>query len=271
MTRESWAMAAPAAAAILAAALIAWFSPFAPGPGFEPSSFGPYMGWLALALGFLTNVYSLRKRFFLQGPGSLRFWKWSHALTGYLFVFAVLAHSNARLGAGALLLLNGLAAGIVAAGVWGGLRQGGIPRVMTRTLLDPVYKTQMQRDVDVLLKEISESLEGASPALRSLYQRHILPAISIKSITAEQHKALLRRLFGPSTADPNAAARDLVALGAKERDLFYDIAARAVDVVEIRKSQTYQRKMNGWLDWHIAMTAGLGVILFFHVLASFYY
>lgn len=271
MTRESWAMAAPAAGVVLAAALIAWVSPFAPARGFEPSVFGPYMGWLALILGLLTNVYSLRKRFFPQGPGTLRSWKWLHALAGYLFVLAVLVHSNARLGAGALLLLNGLVAGIAGAGVWGVLRQGVIPGVMTRTLLDPVYKTEMQRDVDVLLKEISESLEGASPALKSLYQRHILPAISIKSITAEQHRALLRRLFGPSTGDPNAAARDLVALGGRERDLFYDIAARAVDVVEIRKSQTYQRKMNGWLAWHIALTAGLGVTVFFHALASFYF
>lgn len=271
MSREAYLLIAPVIAPLVAALAISWLDPFRPIPSFEASSLGPTMGWTALVLGLASMGYSLRKWLFLQGFGSLQGWKAAHVIIGYVFIVFMFAHSNATVGAGARFLLNFLVAGILLTGLWGVVRQGIIPNVMTRTLLDPVYKSELQDDVNEDLKEIADSLEDTSPELQSIYQRHVLPFISIRLTTAEQQKAMLRRLFGPSSADPNAAVRDLAVLDDREKDLFYDIAAKAADVVEIRRSQAYQRKMNNWLVWHIGFTAALGVVLTFHILASFYF
>jgi len=271
MNKEAYALAIPFAIPVAVALAIGWARPFEWTPAFEPSVLRPNMGWTALVFGLLTMAYSVRKRFFLQGAGTLQSWKAAHVIAGYFFLIFMLAHSNAGVGAGVRFWLNALAAGITLTGLWGVLRQGVIPRVMTRTLLDPVYKNELQDNVEAILKDIENGLEGTSHEFQLVYQRHILPFISIQLTTAEQHKAMIRRCFGPASADPNAAVRDLATLDDKEKDLFYSVAAKALDVVEIRRSQAYQKKMNTWLTWHIGFTAALGVTLFFHILASFYF
>ena len=271
MRTESYALAAPVIAPIAAAVVIANLQPLAEPPSFEPSGLGAAMGWAAVATAAVSMIYSLRKRLFLQGVAPLRVWKAAHVIVGYVFLALMLAHSGSRLGTGVQLALNVLVAGITASGVWGLIRQGTIPELMTRTLLDPVYKSELQDEVNTLLEEIDACLSSSSTAFHGIYQRHILPYLSIKLPTAEQQKSMMMRCFGPPAADPNAAVKDLVVLDEREREKFYSVAARALDVIEIRRSQAYQRWMNGWLTWHIGLTSILAVFLLFHVMASFYF
>lgn len=271
MTEESNILLVPAIGVAVALGAVAFAPPFGYEAAFFPHSPMPALGWAGLTFAMVSLAYSLRKRLFLQGPGALIFWKAAHVFTGYLFIVFVIYHSNGNVGAGLQLMLSGVSAGLLVTGLWGIARQGYTPGIMTKTLLDPVYKSEHQQTDNAILKEIASALNGKSHEFDSIYQRHILPFISIRLPSLEHHKAILRRCFGPATADPNAAVTDLANLSSEERSVFYEVAEKAVDLVELRLSKTYQRGMNTWLQWH----TGLGVVivsaLFFHILAAFYF
>ncbi|MBI4666851.1 MAG: hypothetical protein HY751_10640 [Nitrospinae bacterium] len=271
MTEEAKYLLAPFIGVLAVVALATWLEPFEPPFGFFVHTPGAPLGWSALALGVMSVAYSARKRVFLQGLGPLIYWKGAHVAAGYIFVVLFVLHANGKVGLGAQFLLTTVSAGIVITGLWGIIRQGHVPQLMTKTLVNPVYKSELADAVNVALKEISEMLEGRSKRFDEVYQRHILPFISIKYPTLSHHKAMLQRCFGPATLDPNAAVIDVADLDVHEKDIFYSIAEKAVDALEIRVSQTHQRQMNRWLLWHIGLSLIIAVALFFHVLAAFYY
>lgn len=271
MTEESNILLVPSVVvlALLVSVLLA--APFAREAAFFPYSPTPALGWAGLAFALASLAYSARKRFFLQGYGPLIFWKAAHVFTGYIFIVLVVYHSNGGFGTGVQLMLSLICAGLLGTGLWGIARQGYSPGVMTKALLDPVYKSEHQQTENAILKEIASAANGKSHEFDGVYQRHILPFISIKLPSLEHHKAILRRCFGPSSADPNAAITDLAHLSSEERPVFYEVAEKAVDLVELRLSKTYQRGMNNWLPWHTWLGVVAMSALFFHVLASFYY
>lgn len=271
MSAEAKTLLAPMIAAALILLLIGFNPPFSAEYSFRPRDPRPLLGWLTVACGAAAMIYSLRKRIYLQAPGALIYWKAAHVFTGYIFLALLSVHANGSFGLGAQILLWSLTAGLTATGIWGVFKQGFTPQLMTQTLLDPVYKSEVSDSVRKLLMEIGGQMEGRGKEFSGVYQRHILPFISIKYPTADQHKAIVRRLFGPATADPNAAVLDLDPLSGDDRDMFYSIAEKTLDILELRMSQTYQTQMNGWLPWHIILTALLGVTLLFHAAAAYYF
>lgn len=271
MTDESNILLAPAIVVLAAVIVVALTAPFGYETAFFPDSPRPELGWGGAVFALVTLIHSVRKRLFLQGAGALIFWKAAHVFTGYVFTVLVFFHSNGDVGAGDQLALSVISGGLFITGLWGMAKQGYTPSVMTKALLDPVYKSEHQQTDDAILKDIAPVVSGKSHEFDEVYQRHILPFISIKLPSLEHHKAILRRCFGPVSKDPNAAVTDLAQLSPEERNAFYEVAEKAVDLVELRLSKTYQRGMNRWLLWH----TGLGVIimsaLFFHILTAFYY
>jgi hypothetical protein len=271
MTEESNILLAPAIAIIAVVIAVAFTAPFGYEAVFFPHSPIPALGWAGAVFALVTLAYSARKRLFLQGSGALIFWKAGHVFTGYIFIVLVVYHSNGSVGTGIQLMLSVICAGLLVTGLWGIARQGHTPGVMTKSLLDPVYKSEIKDTANMILGQIASVVNGKSHDFRDVYQRHILPFVSIRLPRLEHHKAILRRCFGPVSGDPNAAVTDLVRLSQEERDVFYEAAEKAVDLVELRLSKRYQRGMNRWLQWH----TGLGVVivstLFFHILASFYF
>ncbi|MBF0634702.1 MAG: hypothetical protein HQK85_08600 [Nitrospinae bacterium] len=238
---------------------------------FFPHSPRPALGWAGAFFVLVTLAYSLRKRLFLQAPGALIFWKAAHVVAGYVLIILILFHSNGGAGAGAQFFLSLVSAGLLITGLWGIARQGHTPAIMTKALLDPVYKSEHRETDNLILAQIAAVVSGKSQAFGDIYQRHILPFVSISLPSLEHHKAILRRCFGPASADPNAAVTDLANLSPEERGVFYEAAEKAVDLVELRLSKTYQRGMNQWLQWHIWLSAIIVSVIFFHILASFYF
>lgn len=271
MTEESKILLAPAIPLLAVAAAVGITAPFGYEAVFFPYSPRPALGWIGAMFLLATLAYSLRKRFFLQAPGSLIFWKGAHVLAGYVFIVLILFHSNANAGAGAQFSLSVVSGGLLITGLWGIARQGHTPAIMTKALLDPVYKSEHMETDNLILGQIASVVSGKSQGFGDVYQRHILPFVSIALPSLEHHKAILRRCFGPASADPNAAITDLAQLSPEERNAFYDVAEKAVDLVELRLSKTYQRGMNQWLQWHIWLTAIIVSVLFFHILASLYF
>ncbi len=270
MTDEAYRLLALSAATVLIAFGIGFVEPFAYERSFGSFSIKPYFGWLTLLFAIVSALYSLRKRVVIQLPGRLIVWKLAHIILGLTVLVLMYLHSGGAMGQGASLAVNLLVVGLLLTGVWGIINQGLIPRIMTESLEDPVYKSELQDDVNEMLKEISDDLDEQSPEFNRIYQRHILPAITLEHPTEGNQKALYQR-YDPSSNDPTAAIQDLNAMSLGEIEDFYQMAEKVMDIVEIRRSQTYQRNMNHWLVWHVGMTAALGVALFFHVLASLYF
>lgn len=271
MTEESTILLAPAILVLAAVATFSVTAPFGYEAVFFPYSPRPALGWAGAIFLLVTLAYSLRKRLFLQAPGALIFWKAAHVLAGYVFIVLVLFHSNASAGVGAQFSLSAVSGGLLITGLWGIARQGRTPAIMTKALLDPVYKSEHRETDNLILAQIASVVGGKSQGFRDVYQRHILPFVSISLPSLEHHKAILRRCFGPASADPNAAVTDLAQLSPEERGVFYEAAEKAVDLVELRLSKTYQRGMNQWLQWHIWLSAITVSVLFFHILASLYF
>jgi hypothetical protein len=271
MTEESRILLALGMLVLIVAAIVIIAPPFGYEAVFFPHSPRAALGWAGAFFVLATLAYSLRKRFFLQAPGALIFWKGAHVLAGYAFIVLILFHSNASAGAGSQFLLSVVSGGLLITGLWGMGRQGHTPAIMTKALLDPVYKSEHKETDNMILGQIASAVSGKSQGFRSVYQRHILPFVSISLPSLENHKAILRRCFGPASAGPNAAVTDLAQLSPEERGAFYEVAEKAVDLVELRLSKTYQRGMNRWLQWHIWLSAIIVSLLFFHILASFYF
>ena len=271
MTDESNILLAPAIGVLAVIIVLALTAPFGYEAVFFPHSPMPALGWAGAVFALVTLIYSIRKRLFLQGTGALIFWKAGHVFTGYVFIVLVFFHSNGNVGAGDQLTLSVISGGLFITGLWGIAKQGYTPSVMTKALLDPVYKSEHQQTDDAILKEIAPVVSGKSREFDGVYQRHILPFVSIKLPSLEHHKAILRRCFGPVSVDPNAAVTDLERLSPEERNAFYDVDEKAVDLVELRLSKTYQRGMNRWLLWHIGLATIIVSALFFHILAAFYF
>ncbi len=253
-----------------------WFlfrqGPSAPVWGYEPDPVRPMVGWVAATVAFVTLLYAWRKRELLQAPGKLIWWKWAHMIGGGLFTLLWIWHADATLGYAPVQWGMTVATlGLFATGVWGLFVQGTVPSVMNETLIDPVYRDALKGSAEDLVVEIGGKLTGRSVAFDQVFQRHILPFIVIKNPSADLQKGMVQRLFGPGDIDRNAAIHDVAKLSPGERDLFYEVAEKALDVVEIRRSLTYQGRMNRWLVWHVALTVGLFIFLLFHVLSAFYY
>lgn len=270
MTRESVRLLSLAAAALAAALIVAAWRPFAFEGEFFPPPVKSVFGWLAAALTAVSAAYSLRRRLFLQWPGPLITWKLAHVVTGLLAMTAMFLHSGGGVGAGVAALMALLMAGITATGAWGAAAQGFAPGRMTRSLQDPVYKSEMQDEVNLRLASISLALKGKSPAFAKAYQRHILPAIAIDRPTEDKQKELYAR-YSPGSPDRNAAWRDLGGLAASEREEFFRMAETVMDIIELRRVQAYQQLMNRWLDPHILLSVLLLTVMILHVAASFYF
>lgn len=271
MNDESKQYLYQAVATLVIVGIIFWFKPFTPKFSFTPSEGQNNVGWITLVTLIVSLAYALRKREFLQAPGKLIYWKIFHIATGYLFIIFLLLHANGHLGGGLQLFQNIAAGVIVISGLFGVIKQGYVPQVMTDTLLDPVYKSELQNSVDKLMDEIDKVLRERSDEFKEIYQRHVLPFTVITLPTAEQQKTMLQRCFGPDDIDPNAAIKDVKHLDDQEVALFFEIAEKAMDVVEIRRGQSYQRQMNRWLTWHIGSSFLLVIFVFFHILASSYF
>jgi len=270
MSRGAWTLTIMCAAGALAAVAVVYAQPFRFAPGFFPASPRPMLGWVTLALGALCFSYVFRKRVFWQWPGELVHWRTVHVALGMLFLVSMFFHSGGKFGGGVALGLLGLCGALLATGLWGIVIQGWTPRVMTRTLQDPVYKSEMQNDIDRTMQGLTAHLEGRSQAFQHAVQRHILPALSITRPTAAQQRALYNR-YDPTSQDINAAYRDLHELSMAEMELFYSMAEVVLDIIEIRRSQGYQRLLNQWLVWHIALTTAFISMIVAHVAASFVY
>lgn len=270
MTRDAWGLTALCAAALLGAVVTLHLKPFPFQQGFNTLSLRPTFGWITLGLGTLSMLYVIRKRQNLQWIGELSTWRTAHVALGLAFMISLFIHSGGKFGAGAALALVGLCAALLITGLWGIVIQGWIPGIMTKSLQDPVYKSEMQDDVDRTMLGLGAHLAGRSQAFQMAYQRHILPAMSITHPTAAQQRAFYNR-YDPTSQDANAAYRDLNELSAAEKELFYSMAEIALDIIEIRRGQGYQRLLNQWLVWHIALTSFFYVIALMHVAASFIY
>ncbi|MDH5508732.1 MAG: hypothetical protein OEZ32_00065 [Nitrospinota bacterium] len=268
MTINAWVLAALSGIAALAAAMVVLLKPFPAVPGFEPAGVKPLLGWAALALGLISMVFSIRKRQSLQWPGELSIWRTVHVVVGLLFVVSLLLHSGGKLGAGVAFWLVALTTAIFLTGLWGIVSQGWIPAKMTQSLQDPVYKDKMQDDINLIMQQISNDLEGRSERFEQVYQRHILPAISLTRPWMAQQRAFFNR-YDPTSDDVNAAYRDLGSLSLHEKEIFYTMAEKALDIIEIRRSQGFQALLNNWLDWHIAVASIIMAMAFMHVMASY--
>ena len=246
--------------------------PSAPSWGFAPDPMPPMLGWVAVGLAFFTILYAWRKRELLQAPGRLIWWKWAHMVAGFGFTLLWIWHADTTLGHAPVQWgMTATIFGLFATGVWGLFVHGSVPSVMNETLIDPVYKDALKGSAGDLVVEIGAMITGRSAEFDQVFQRHLLPFIVIENPSADVQKSMLQRLFGPGDLDRNAAVHDVMKLTDAERDLFYEVAEKALDVVEIRRSLTYQGRMNNWLSWHVALTVGLVLFLVFHVLSSFYY
>jgi len=270
MTKDAVSLLAASAVCMVIALATMATAPFGPVASFTVSIVKPVFGWATLVMVVTSVMYSLRKRELLQVPGHLVYWKRAHVWTGLAAVALMFFHSGGSLGVGAGFAAGSLTLGIALTGVWGIAVQGVVPETMTRTLQDPVYKDEMQDDVNALLREISGKLKGRTPAFKRVYQRHILPALSITLPTSEQYEALLYR-YDQSSKDPNAAVHDLDVVSDREREIFQWMVEKVMDIVEIRRSQAYQRLMNRWLIWHVGFTSVLFVVALFHVMAAYYF
>ncbi len=270
MTKDARLLLASSAVCMVIAFATMATAPFGPAASFSVSIVKPAFGWVTLVMVVTSVMYSLRKRELLQAPGQLIYWKIAHVWTGLAAVALMFLHSGGSLGLGAGFATGFLTLGVALTGVWGIAVQGVVPKTMTMTLQDPVYKDEMQDSVNALLREISSKLEGRTPAFERVYQRHILPALSITLPTSEQQEALLSR-YDQSSKDPNAAARDLDVVSDREREIFQWMVEKVMDIIEIRRSQAYQRLMNRWLIWHVGFTSALFVVALFHIMAAFYF
>ncbi|MDH4185046.1 MAG: hypothetical protein OEV92_12540, partial [Nitrospinota bacterium] len=227
-------------------------------------------GWITLGLALVSLFYVVRKRKSLQWPGELQHWRSAHVVVGLLFFVSLFLHSGGSMGAGVSLGVLAMSAAILLTGLWGIISQGMIPRRMTTTLQDPVYKSQLQDDINRIMREISEELEGRTPEFHFVYQRHILPAISITQPSLTQQRAFFHR-YDPTSSDSNAAYHDLGQLSLLEQEVFYTMAEKALDILEIRRGQGYQRLLNQWLVWHIGLTSVIMAAILMHITASYYY
>ncbi|MDH5637631.1 MAG: hypothetical protein OEZ04_04000, partial [Nitrospinota bacterium] len=261
MTVNAWVLTALLVIAALAAALVTLLKPFPAVPGFEPASVKPLLGWGTLGLGLVSIAFSVRKRQSLQWPGELYIWRTVHVVVGLLFIISLFLHSGGKLGAGVAFGLVALTAAIFLTGFWGIVTQGWIPSKMTQSLQDPVYKDKMQDDINLIMQQISHDLEGRSERFEQAYQRHILPAISLTRPRMPQQRAFFNR-YDPTSDDVNAAYRDLGSLSLHEKEIFYTMAEKALDIIEIRRSQGYQALLNNWLDWHIAAASIIMAVAF---------
>ena len=271
MSNEAKLYLYQAALVVATGAYIVWRQPFETAFSFDAPTDKAVAGWMTLAMMIVSLGYSLRKREFLQAPGQLIYWKAAHVATGFLFVALLILHANGQPGVGLSLFLNGLAGLITLTGMWGVIKQGYIPEVMTDTLIDPVYKSEQQESVDRLVIEIDERLDGATEEFKVIYQRHVLPFTVITLPTAEQQKVMLQRCFGPDDINPNAAIADVKHLSEGEVALFFEVAEKALDIVEIRRGQSYQRQMNRWLSWHVGFSVFILLCVFFHILSGYFF
>jgi len=185
MTRESSILLAMTAAAVALVGVIVHYAPFDVRAAYWPSAAKPVFGWVSLVMVAVSAVYSLRKRELLQFAGSLQAWRWAHVGAGLALLAVMFLHSGGAPGHGAALAMSLLAIGLAATGLYGIAIQGFVPKMMTRTLQDPVYKSEMQDDVNEMMGGISSRLRGRTPAFQRVYQRHILPALMILRPSAE--------------------------------------------------------------------------------------
>ncbi|MBF0169821.1 MAG: hypothetical protein HQK87_01815 [Nitrospinae bacterium] len=272
MTRESrvWL----ALSLLFAGGVWALFSrgPSAPTWAFAADPVHPAVGWAAAGVALFTLLYAWRKRELLQAPGPLIWWKWAHMAAGYAFTLLWVWHADASVGFAPVQWgMSTAILGLFATGVWGLYAQGSVPSVMNETLIDPVYRDALKGSAGDLVVEIGGKMAGCSREFHLIFQRHILPFIVIPNPSADVQKAMLKRLFGPGDLDRNAAVHDVARLSPAERNLFYEVAEKGLDVVEIRRSLTYQGRMNRWLVWHVTLTVALVIFVLFHVLSAFYY
>ncbi len=271
MTREANHYILLSIVTLLGMLVVSYSEPFDP-PGFMTQDhIRPALGWSSLAFAISTLLYILRKRVWLQGAGTLLLWKSVHVVTGFIFVILWALHTNGSFGFGLQAGISISISLLVATGVYGIVQQGHIPGVMNKTLFDPVYKSVLQDEVIALMGKIEKSLAKSSDEFSMAYQRHILPYISIDRPDSDQQKGAMRRLFGREEAGRNAAIHDVKHLSAPEKEKFYEIAALTIDIIEIRRSQAYQKLMNRWLLWHIGATPLFLILVGFHIFAGFYY
>lgn len=271
MSKEAKLYLYQAALAIAVCSFIIWRPPFEALFSFDAPSSGALVGWIALAVMLVSLGYTLRKREFLQSPGKLIYWKAAHVATGLIFLALLVLHNNGQPGVGLGFFLNIIALLITLTGLWGVVKQGYIPAVMTDTLTDPVYKSEQQESVDRQVMEINESLSGCTEEFIEIYQRHVLPFTVITRPTAEHQKIMLQRCFGPDDINPNAAISDVKHLSEDEVNLFFEVAEKALDIVEIRRGQSYQKQMNRWLSWHIGFSVFIIICVFFHILSNYFF
>jgi hypothetical protein len=271
MTDEAKKYLTLAMVVLAALAAIVYFPPFKTPFTFEQPPFIAWFGWVTFLFFGVSFIYTLRKREMLQTAGRLIIWKMAHIITGWLFVIFWLIHANGQPGEGLQFLISLAASGIAVTGLLGVFRQGYIPRIMTESLLDPVYKDELQDNVDQLLDEIDHLLHGSTESFHEVYQRHILPFAVIDHPSAEHQTSMLQRCFGPDDIDPNAAIEDVKHLDDGEVDLFFEVAEKVVDIIEIRRSQSYQQEMNNWIYWHVGLSLLLMIFVFFHVFTVFYF
>lgn len=271
MTKDAKIFLALALTPVIAIIALVLIEPFTPAPSFEPFTLGAILGWSALLALAVAMAYSYRKRITRQGVGSLYTWRVIHCATGYLFLILLFIHANGQLGMESQFILSVISIGIALSGVWGMAVQELYPKWITSTLVDSVYKDELKDDVNELLHKISKSIEGRSDDFNSAYQKHILPYVTINQPTITTYKDMKDRLLGKSSDHSHAAVNDLDKLMKAERNEFLLVAHNALDLMEIRLNQSYQRRMNGWLIWHIGLSVLLLVVLFSHIMASFYY
>lgn len=271
MTRELKRYMLPFVAAEVCAVAILLAKPFTPEFAFSPSQTSSLLGWSALAFFIFSFAYTLRKRLFLQAPGHLMIWKSVHVALGLITFMLMLLHNSSLDGGLLSSLLLAICFAILFTGVYGMAQQGIVPKIMNETLLDPVYKSEVIEREKEFMQEINSSISSASPAFRAVYQRHILPCLSIQNPDDTQQKGMVKRLFGSPTSHRNAAVDDVRKLPEEERDLFYSVAEKALDVIERRRSSAYQRRMNSWLNCHIGFSAVMVVFLFYHIFSALYF
>ena len=271
MNKEAKLYLYQAALLVVVGAYLAMLEPFETAFSFDTPTGRGLMGWATMAMMLVSLGYTLRKREFLQAPGRLIYWKAAHITTGFLFAALLIFHANGQPGIGLSVFLNSLAALITLTGLWGVIKQGYIPEVMTDTLIDPVYKSEQQDSVNRLIVEIDERLVNATEEFNEIYQRHVLPFTVIALPSEEQQKMMLQRCFGPDDINPNAAISDVKRLSGEEKTLFFEVAEKAMDIVEIRRGQSYQRQMNRWLIWHVGFSVFILLCLFFHILSNHFF
>lgn len=259
------------AAALAAASLLAYLL-------VQPAT-GHYGGtWLGYTLGTIGALIiglllwlGVRKRQYVDGPGSLMGWLSAHVYLGVALVVVATLHAGFELGWNLHGLAYVLMLAVVASGIYGVIAYVRLPRRMTANLGEDTLDTLMLKiaDLDRDARRVALALPNDINAL-------VLEASQATRVGGSLRQQLRTR--HPDCPTTRALVQ-LMALGVRlqddqaqaHRSLCELMLRKQALLQRARRDVAYRARMQLWLYLHVPLSIGLLAALAAHILSVFFY